>query len=199
MTLASGRISAVSTSLPADLPAPVDDGACDHLPGRRFGAVELRTTSGNTSRLDQLGGEGPAVVYVFPMIGRPGQVLPDGWDSIPGARGCTAEACAFRDHLSDLRAAGASTVCGLSCQAVDDLEEAVARLHLPFPVLSDPTMRLAEDPGLPTFEVGSRRLYRRATLIVVQGHIEHVFYPVFPVDQHPAEVVGWLSKNISAR
>src|SRR2546423_11405679 len=104
------------TRLPADLPAPVDNGAADHLPGLRLPAVSLAATDGTQVRLDALGA-GRTVLYVYPMTGRPGVDLPEDWDSIPGARGCTPEACAFRDHHAELVAAGASRVFGLSAQS----------------------------------------------------------------------------------
>jgi peroxiredoxin len=183
------------SALPADLPVPTDDGAADHLPGLALPPVELVSTSGGTVSLDGLGCRLPrTVLYVYPMTGRPGTELPLGWDSIPGARGCTPEACAFRDHHADLAAAGAD-VYGLSTQSTADQAEAAERLHLPFPLLSDEDTLLAQPPlRLPTFEAGGRLRYRRLTLVVVAGRIEHVFYPVFPPDTHAAEVLAWLQK-----
>jgi peroxiredoxin len=129
------------------------------------------------------------------MTGRPGVALPEGWDEIPGARGCTPEACSFRDHHADLAAAGAE-VYGLSTQTTADQAEAAERLQLPFPLLSDSGARLAAPPlALPTFEAGGRLCYRRLTLIVAGGRVEHVFYPVFPPDGHAAEVLAWLAAN----
>ena len=142
--------------LPADLPVPEDDGAADHLPGLTLPAVELASTAGGTVSLDGLGRR-PArtVLYVYPMTGRPGADLPEGWDSIPGARGCTPESCGFRDHHADLAAAGAD-VYGLSTQSTADQAEAAERLHLPFPLLSDQNAQLAGSPlRLPTFEAGA--------------------------------------------
>jgi peroxiredoxin len=179
------------TRLPADLPAPVDDGAADHLPGLALPPVALAATTGATVALDALGA-GRTILYVYPMTGRPGEALPDGWDQIPGARGCTPEACAFRDHHADLLAAGADAVYGLSSQSTDEQAEAVARLHLPFPLLSDPSLQLADRLGLPTFPAGGRPRYARLTLLVAGGRIEHVFYPIFPPDAHAADVLGWL-------
>ena len=183
------------TALPADLPVPEDDGAADHLPGLALPPVELPSTAGGTVALDRLGSGRPrTVLYVYPMTGRPGAALPEGWDSIPGARGCTPEACAFRDHHVDLVAAGAD-VYGLSSQSSADQAEAAERLHLPFPLLSDEDVRLAEPPlGLPTFEAGGRLRYKRLTLVIGAGRIEHVFYPIFPPDAHAAEVLAWLRK-----
>jgi peroxiredoxin len=179
------------TSLPADLPVPEDDGAADHLPGTKAPQVELQCTDGAPIRLDALGA-GRSVIYVYPLTGRPGTDLPDGWDSIPGARGCTPEACGFRDHYQDLLAAGAAGVFGLSSQDTDYQREVVERLHLPFQMLSDPALSLAHALDLPTFEAGGLTLYKRLTLIVRDGVIEHVFYPVFPPNEHAGHVLTWL-------
>ena len=184
------------SALPADLPVPEDDGAADHLPGLALPPVELASSAGGTVSLDGLGRERPrTVLYVYPMTGRPGADLPEGWDSIPGARGCTPESCAFRDHHADLAAAGAD-VYGLSTQSTADQAEAAERLHLPFPLLSDAATVLAGPPlRLPTFEAGGRPRYRRLTLVIAAGRIEHVFYPVFPPDGHAAEVLAWLREH----
>jgi peroxiredoxin len=179
------------TQLPADLPAPDDDGAARHLPGLAMPPVALTGTTGTTVRLDQLG-DGRSVLYLYPMTGRPGEALPDGWDTIPGARGCTPEACAFRDHHADLLAAGADAVYGLSSQSTEEQVEAVTRLHLPFPLLSDAALQLADLLRLPTFEAGGTTRYRRLTLIITAGKIEHAFYPIFPPDGHAGEVLHWL-------
>ncbi|WP_028934131.1 MerR family transcriptional regulator [Pseudonocardia spinosispora] len=179
------------TSLPTDLPVPEDDHATDHLPGTTLPHLELSGTDGAMVRLDALGA-GRTVIYVYPLTGRPGVDLPEGWDSIPGARGCTPEACGFRDHHQDLLAAGAGRVFGLSSQETDYQREVVERLHLPFQMLSDPHRSLARELGLPTFEAGGLMLYRRLTLVVRDGMVEHVFYPVFPPNEHAEQVLAWL-------
>lgn len=181
-------------SAPADLPVPVDDGAADHLPGTAMPALEFPGTAGETVRVDRFGA-GRTVLYVYPRTARPGTELPDGWDAIPGARGCTPEACGFRDHHADLVAAGAAGVFGLSTQDTDYQREAVRRLNLPFQMLSDPSLRLAAALGLPTFEAGGMTLYRRLTMIVLDGVVEHVFYPVFPPTEHAEQVLAWLREN----
>lgn len=180
--------------LPADLPVPEDDGAATHLPGTKVPHVELEGPGGAMIRLDALGA-GRTVIYIYPLTGRPGTGLPDGWDSIPGARGCTPEACGFRDHYQDLLAAGAVAVFGLSSQDTDYQREVVERLHLPFPMLSDPTRSLADALNLPTFETSGLTLYKRLTLIIRDGVIEHVFYPIFPPDRHAHQVLTWLQDN----
>ncbi|MFJ6945489.1 peroxiredoxin [Streptomyces wuyuanensis] len=177
--------------LPQGLPVPEDDGGAAHLPGLALPPVALTGTGGGEVRLDRLGA-GRTVVYVYPLTGRPGTEQPEGWDGIPGARGCTAEACAFRDHHRELLAAGAAGVFGLSSQDTAYQREVTERLHLPFSMLADPELTLARVMGLPTFAAGGRSLYKRLTMIVRDGAVEHVFYPVFPPDRHAAEVLDWL-------
>ena len=181
-------------SLPPDLPVPVGDGAADHLPGRALPAIELPSTSGERVALDRLG-PGRTVIYAYPATGVPGRAMPAGWDDIPGARGCTPESCGFRDHAGELAAAGAGRVYGLSSQDGAEQSELADRLGLPFDLLCDGELRLADDPGLPTFEAGGATLFRRLTMVVADGAIEHVFYPVFPPDEHAEEVVAWLQAN----
>lgn len=182
------------TSLPADLPVPVDDGAAAHLRGTRLPRLALHATDGATISLEALGA-GRTVLYIYPLTGRPGTDLPQGWDSIPGARGCTAEACGFRDHHHDLLAAGATQVYGLSSQDSNYQREVIERLRLPFEMLSDPARSLAQALDLPTFTTGGLTLYKRLTLIVKYTVIEHVFYPIFPPDKHADHVLAWLSDN----
>jgi peroxiredoxin len=180
-------------TLPEDLPRPVDDGAADHLPGSALPAVSLAATSGGEVDLAKLAG-GLLVAYVYPRTGTPGQALPDGWDDIPGARGCTPQSCAYRDALMEFEQPGA-TLVGISAQSAAEQAEFSAREHIPFPLLSDPSLRLGEALGLPTFEVDGMRLYRRLTLVAETGRIVKVFYPVFPPDRDAATVLGWLRKN----
>jgi peroxiredoxin len=175
--------------LPEDLPVPTDDGAADHLPGIQIPSVPLSSTAGETVDLSALSGR--TVVYCYPMTGRPGSDLPSGWDEIPGARGCTPQSCSFRDHHADLQALGAR-VFGLSTQDTEYQREATQRLHLPFALLSDEDLAFADTLRLPTFEVDDMVLLKRLTLIIKDGRIEKVFYPVFPPDRSAEDVVGWL-------
>ena len=175
--------------LPENLPVPTDDGAADHLPGIQIPSVPLSSTAGETVDLSALSGR--TVVYCYPMTGRPGSDLPSGWDEIPGARGCTPQSCSFRDHHAELEALGAR-VFGLSTQDTEYQREATQRLHLPFALLSDEDLAFADTLRLPTFEVDDMVLLKRLTLIIKDGRIEKVFYPVFPPDRSAEDVVGWL-------
>jgi peroxiredoxin len=179
--------------LPDGLPVPSDDGAADHLDGMEVPSVSLRSTSGGEVDL-RAAAAGTLVLYVYPRTGRPGEALPAGWDDIPGARGCTPQSCAFRDHFGDLRGLGAD-VLGMSAQSLADQVEFAERVGLPYPVLSDPGLELARALTLPTFEVAGMRLYRRLTLIARAGRIVKAFYPVFPPDRNAADVVDWLTRD----
>jgi peroxiredoxin len=174
------------------LPAPTDDGAAKHLEGMGVGDVRLRSTDG--AMISLVGGR--CVVFAYPRTGRPGEpALVDDWDQIPGARGCTPHACAFRDLWTALREAGASRVFGLSTQDTEYQREVVDRLHLPFPLLSDDGFVLTLSLKLPTFEVAGLRLLKRFALVIDDGRIAKAFYPVFPPDRNAADVLAWLRAN----
>jgi peroxiredoxin len=181
--------------LPKDLPVPQDDGACDHLQGMKLPAVTLHTTSGRWVDLSSL--KGTTVVYIYPRTGRPDQEMLPGWNGIPGARGCTPQSCAFRDHYQELQDAGASQVFGLSTQDTAYQREAAERLHLPFELLSDEKLAFARALKLPTFEVAGMHLIKRLALVARDGMIVKVFYPVFPPDRNASDVIAWL--NIARR
>jgi peroxiredoxin len=177
-------------ALPNDLPIPIDDGACDHLVGMMLPSVPLRATSGEMVDLSAL--PGTCVVYAYPRMGEPDKNPPPGWNEIPGARGCTPQSCAFRDHFSELQALGAR-VFGLSTQSTEYQREAVDRLHLPYDLLSDEDLALTHALCLPTFETMGWTLIKRLTLILDGGRIDKVFYPVFPPDRNASEVIAFLS------
>jgi peroxiredoxin len=181
--------------LPADLPVPVDDGACDHLTGLPVPALTLESSEGPVS-LRELAID-LAVLYVYPRTGRPGRPVPRGWNEIPGARGCTPQSCAYRDHAADLAGLGAR-LAGLSAQTLDEQQEFAAREHMPFPVIADPERKLGGALRLPTFEFDGAELYKRVTLVLEAVHVAKVFYPVFPPDQDAARAVEWLTARRSA-
>ncbi len=175
------------------IPAPLDDGAASHLPGLPLPRLGLMSTDGEAVDLSALPGR--SVVYAYPRTGRPDRPLLDGWDMIPGARGCTPQSCAFRDHAAELAAAGAARLFGLSTQDSAYQREAVDRLHLPFALLSDEQMLLTRALSLPVFQTSGLSLLKRCTLVIRDGVIEHVFYPVFPPDQNANEVLAWLASR----
>ena len=175
--------------LPPDLPVPVDDNMASHLLGLPVAPCSLPSTTGQ--RIDLSALTGRTVVYCYPRTGRPDQEPPDGWNLIPGARGCTPQSCGFRDHHRELEVLD-TRVFGLSSQDTEYQREAAERLHLPFPLVSDAQLEFASAMRLPTFEVQSMRLLKRLTLIIRDGVVEHVFYPVFPPDRNAQQVVDWL-------
>lgn len=194
-TFETGAATTDYTILPEGLPVPRDDGAADHLRGQRMPELELPTSDGRTVRLHALGA-GRTVIYLYPLTGRPGVDLPAGWDEIPGARGCSTQACDFRDHFDDLRGAGADQVFGLSSQDPAYQAEVVQRLSLPFAMISDASLTLADVLRLPTFAApGHERLFVRLTLIVLDGMIEHAFHPIFPPNTHAQQVLTWLGDH----
>jgi peroxiredoxin len=174
-----------------DLPVPADDGAADHLHGSEVPEVLLDSTLGGALHLGEAT-ERLAVLYIYPRTGVPGEPLPEGWDAIPGARGCTPQSCAFRDHVLELAAYGA-TVLGLSSQPSAEQREFAQREHIPYPLLSDPELRLATALSLPTFEAAGKRFYRRLTFIAHERRITKVFYPIFPPHHNAAQVLDWLA------
>ncbi len=177
------------TELPSDLPVPQDNGEADHLNGMHFPNEAFKTTSGGTQNLSQV--QATVVLYIYPMTGRPDIDLPDNWDAIPGARGCTPQSCSFRDHYAELQSLNAQ-VYGLSAQDTDYQLEASERLHLPFPLLSDNKLKLKTLLNIPTFTVDAMELYQRITFIIQDGMIKKVFFPVFPADKNAKNVLSWL-------
>jgi peroxiredoxin len=180
--------------LPNNLPIPEDDGACNHLTGSRLPNVTLPATDGTS--INPSGIPGWLVIYCYPMTGRPDTALPERWDEIPGARGCTPQSCSFRDHHQEIQVLK-TRVFGLSVQNTDYQAEAVERLHLPFPLLSDSKLEFASALNLPMLEVEGMHLLKRVTMIAKDGVIQKVFYPVFPPDKNIDDVLVWLRENVS--
>lgn len=179
-------------AVPEWVPVPVDDGACDHLRGARVPGVALVSTRGRLVDLSALPGR--TVVYAYPRTGKPDRDPLPGWDLIPGARGCTPQSCAFRDHHAELAALGAA-VYGLAINDPEWQREAAERLHLPFELLSDHDQALTRAMRLPTFEVGGLTLLKRFTLVLRDGVVEHVRYPVWPTAGDAAATIAWLRAN----
>jgi peroxiredoxin len=176
------------------IPAPKDDGAARHLVGMMMPSVALVATNDSSVTLASLPGR--TVVFAYPRTGEPGKIaLVDDWDMIPGARGCTPQTCAFRDLFAELKAAGAAHVFGLSTQSNEYQTEMASRLHLPFPVLSDEKLVLTRALNLPVMEVAGLTLIKRMALIIDNGRITHVFYPVFPPDRNAGDVLMWLKNH----
>ena len=179
-------------SLPDDLPVPTDDGACDHLPNMKLPDLLLESTSGEKVKLASISNR--VVLYCYPMTGVPGIALPAGWDDIPGARGCTPQSLAYREHHDEIETLGAK-VFGISTQSTDYQIEMVERLRLPYQVLSDHQLEFASELNIPTFSVEGNTLMKRVTLIANEGSIETVHYPIFPSDTDPHWVIQFLTHN----
>src|SRR3954465_12234930 len=176
------------------VPAPTDGGAASHLVGMKIPPISLVATDDTSVTLASVAGR--PVVFAYPRTGEPGKIaLVDDWDMIPGARGCTPQTCAFRDLFAELKAAGAGHVFGLSTQSNEYQTEMASRLHLPFPVLSDEKLELTRALGLPTMQVAGLTLMKRMALIIDDGRITQIFYPVFPPDRNAGDVLAWLKQN----
>jgi peroxiredoxin len=179
--------------LPPNIPMPQDDGAAKHLPGMRMPDIALPATDGKNVNLSKLAGR--TVIYIYPRTGVPGTDLPPGWNDIPGARGCTPQSCAFRDHFGELKRLGVAQLYGLSTQDTAYQQEAATRLHLPFAILSDEKLALTTALNLPTFTVAGMTLLKRMALVLDGAVITKVFYPVFPPDKNAEEVIAWLQES----
>lgn len=177
--------------LPSGLPKPGDDGACNHLKGLAFPPIPLASTAGNTVDPSTL--SGLSILFCYPRTGAPGETVPDEWNAIPGARGCTPQACSFRDAADDFLTHGVSYVFGVSTQDTPYQQEVRQRVHLPFQLLSDEHLEMTNRLDLPTFEWEGKKLIKRLTMAVEDGKIVHVWYPVFPPDRSAADVLQWLS------
>ena len=181
------------TFLPPDIPVPEDDGAAGHLAGLRLPDLALPSTDGAAVNLSRLPGR--TVVYIYPRTGVPGVDPPDGWDMIPGARGCTRQSCSFRDHFGELKRLGVAHLYGLSTQDSAYQQEAKDRLHLPFPILSDAALAWTRALKLPTFAAAGMTLLKRMALVIDDGVIVKAFYPVFPPDKNAEEVIAWIQAS----
>jgi len=180
----------VDFPLPPNLPVPIDDGACAHLTGSLLPSIALTSTS--NTLVDPSIMEGLVIIFCYPRTGTPGEIIPEEWDMIPGARGCTPQACAFRDTFVELRALGVNHVFGLSTQDTAFQTEVKDRLHLPYDILSDKELRFVKALKLPTFDWKGDSLVKRLAIAAVDGKIVRVWYPVFPSDRNAHDVIEWL-------
>ncbi len=180
-------------SLPKDLPVPNDDGACSHLQGMVVPAIQLRTTANRTIDL-KVESQTPAVIFFYPRTGEPSKPAPPDWDLIPGARGCTPQSCGFRDIHSEFIKLGFK-VFGGSSQTTEYQEEFVRRNHIPFEIVSDENFDLTNALKLPTFSYNGMKLIKRLAMILNDGRIQHVFYPIFPPDKNADTVLNWIKEN----
>ncbi|KAJ4336558.1 hypothetical protein N0V95_008584 [Ascochyta clinopodiicola] len=179
------------TTFPSDLPVPQDDGACSHLTGFKIPSVCLSSTSGHQVDVSTL--SGLAIIFCYPRTGAPGETIPDEWNIIPGARGCTPQACSFRDEMDELRKLGVNTIFGVSTQDTPYQAEVKSRVHLPYDLLSDADLKFTKALKLPTFEWQGKELIKRLALAVEDGQITKIWYPVFPPDANAKQVVAWLA------
>ncbi len=178
------------STIPLNLPMPIDDGACGHLENAILPDICLLGTDDQEINLSRLTGWN--VIFCYPMTGRPGFTIPDGWLQIPGAAGCTPQVCSYRNEISFFRSKGIS-IFGLSTQTTEIQKEAVKRLELPYPLLSDSNYSLATALNLPFLEVTDLKFIKRLTLIIQNNVIKKCFYPVFPPDKNVNNVIIWLS------
>ena len=175
--------------LPQDLPVPVDDGACLHLPGMKVPSISLRSTSGRDVNLASA--SSGQVVFFYPETGKPGTQIPTIWNEIPGARGCTPQSCSFRDRYREFRELGFE-VFGVSAQSLDEQKEFAKRNNLPYELLNDSDFRLTNELRLPTFKFKSKTFIKRLALVIRRGRIEKVFYPIFPPEKNAEVVLEYL-------
>ena len=192
MNIKSPPANDVLTTISSGLPEPIDDGSCSHLAGKKLPDIKLLSTNGTW--VDPTSLPGWVVLYIYPMTGKPGIPIPDGWAEIPGAAGCTPQSCSYRDNFDEFRALGV-TIYGLSAQSTLDQAEAAERLSLPYELLSDSELKFASYLNLPIFEIAGLKLFKRVTLICADGVIKKYFYPVFPPDKNASNVIEWLKYN----
>ncbi|KAF7192721.1 Peroxiredoxin Q, chloroplastic [Pseudocercospora fuligena] len=185
------------TTFPSSIPKPIDDGACNHLPGTKFPSLSLPSTSGSSTDIATL--TGLTILFCYPRTAAPNETVPDEWNQIPGARGCTPQACSFRDLSKELLEAGVSNVFGCSVQDTEYHRELKERTRLPYELLSDEEGDLKKALKLPEMEWEGKKLIKRLSMVVEDGVILKVFYPVFPPDRSAGEVLEWLQNEYQGR
>ena len=175
------------------IPEPKLDFNLEHLNQFIIPDLKLNSTDGTIVSLSNL--KGISVIYIYPMTGVPGKELPEGWDAIPGARGCTPQSCSFRDNFSKLKKLGVNNIFGLSTQSTEYQKELATRLHLPYPILSDEKLEFAKMLKLPTFKVLNMNLLKRITLILKDNKIIKYFYPIFPPTKNIEDVINFFETS----
>lgn len=155
-------------------------------------ALALPATSGQSVSLANLPNR--TVIFIYPMTGVPGVALPDGWDDVPGARGCTPQACAYRDSYNEILSY-ADAVFGMSNQSTNYQTEFRGRVHLPYHLLSDSNGLFKQGLNLPTFQLHGITYLKRLTMIISGGVITKVHYPVFPSNHDAAWVIKALQEQ----
>ena len=170
-----------------------NDGYMNTLENTNFPNVSLPNQDGNLLNLNRTD-TFRMILYFYPMTGRPDRPLPENWNNIPGAKGCTIETCSFRDKYDEIITLNAVPI-GISTQDVDDNKEMTSRLKIPYDVLSDEKLELSNELNIPTFSVGSKIFLKRITLIVEKKIIKKVFYPINDINKHIEEVLKWLKTN----
>ena len=163
------------------------------LKNKNFPNISLPNQDGNLLNLDR-SDTFRMVLYFYPMTGRPDKPLPDNWNNIPGAKGCTIQTCLFRDNYDEIITLNAVPI-GISTQSIDDNKEMTNRLKIPYDILSDEKLELSDELNIPTFSVESKIFLKRITLIVEKKIIKKVFYPINDINKHIEEVLKWLKEN----
>ncbi|VAW52529.1 Alkyl hydroperoxide reductase subunit C-like protein [hydrothermal vent metagenome] len=178
--------------LPEGLPVPVDDGACNHLEGAPFPSMLITVTPHATYDFSKE--KGINIIFFYPMIGHPDSLPMTGWNEIPGARGCTPQALSYKNYFRQITKLGVR-LFGASSQALKEQNDAIDRLKLPFELINDSSFLLSNALKLPTFQFNEIKMIKRLTLVVVDGVIKKVFYPVFPPNKNVDDVIVWLKEN----
>jgi len=164
-----------------------------NLKNKMFPNISLPNQEGNLLRLHRLD-TFRIVFYFYPMTGRPDKPLPENWNNIPEAKGCTLQTCFFRDNYDKIISLNALPI-GISTQTVDDNKEMTLRLRVPYDVLSDEKLELRNALNLPMFSINKKKYLKRITLIIEKNIIKKVFYPIYSMDKHIEEVLKWLKEN----
>lgn len=158
-------------------------------------SIRLPPTSAPESLVDISKLQGLSIIFCYPRTGAPDEMVPPEWDAIPGARGCTPQACSFRDNLPELKKFGVMNLFGLSTQDTPYQQEVHDRVHLPYDLLSDEKLEFLQSLQLPYFEYKDKKLTKRLSIAIENGVIVKCWYPIFPPDSNVHEVLQWLKQR----